>query len=149
MALTWSDLDQHGSYLERPRPAWLLPGATSTSMALTWSDLDHRRDRNLYYLPLMICSSKELSCHAFFNVSHLRSGSPMLNSGNSNSLHLRSAWTELDLRTKPRLFKIYSIWPQAHTYICAYVCVTLEQCSLASVGLAQAHPNYQPKPKTH
>ena len=35
-------------------------------------------------------------------------------------------------------FKIYSIWPQANKYVTN----TLQQCSSASVGLAQARPNY-------
>ena len=46
-------------------------------MALTWSDLNHR-DRNLY------CSStyrQGLSCHAYFNFSRLRFGSPTRPSG--------------------------------------------------------------------
>ena len=34
-------------------------------------------------------------------------------------------------------FKIYGIWPQANKYVTN----TLPQCSPASVGLAQAHPN--------
>ena len=34
--------------------------------------------------------------------------------------------------------KIYGIWPQANKYITN----TLPQCSLASVGLTQARPNY-------
>ena len=41
-----------------------------------------------------------------------------------------------------RSFKIYGIWPQAdiHTHIHTYT--QLPQCSHASVGLAQARPNY-------
>ena len=35
-------------------------------------------------------------------------------------------------------FKIYGIWPQAKKYVTN----TLLQCSPASVGLAQARPNY-------
>ena len=44
-------------------------------MALTWSDLDHRRNRNLYILPVgnlpsMICTGKQgLSCHVYFSFS--------------------------------------------------------------------------------
>ena len=38
-----------------------------------------------------------------------------------------------------RTFKIYSIWLQAHTY--GRITHTSAQCSPASVGLAQAHPN--------
>ena len=40
-----------------------------------------------------------------------------------------------------RPFKIYGIWPQASKDVRMYV-NTLPQCSPASVGLAQARPNY-------
>ena len=41
-------------------------------------------------------------------------------------------------------FKIYSIWPQANKYVTN----TLPQCSSASVGLTQAHPNNTQKRKS-
>ena len=52
--------------------------------------------------------------------------------------------TELDLRNikvQTRLFKIFGIWPQTdrQTYIHTHA---RAQCSYASVGLAQARPNY-------
>ena len=56
--------------------------------------------------------------------------------------------TELDLRNikvQTRLFKIFGIWPQTdrQTYIHTDIHThTRAQCSHASVGLAQARPNY-------
>ena len=81
------------------------------------------------YLPLMICS--EVSCHACFNFSCLRCGSPTL----------QPFPHELDLHT---------IFECAHLKFTVYEAVskqtsiythTLAQCSSASVGLVQAHPS--------
>ena len=50
--------------------------------------------------------------------------------------------TELDLcniKVQTRLFNIFGIWPQTDRHIHTHARV---QCSHASVGLAQARPNY-------
>ena len=71
---------------------------------------------------------------------------PTLHSGSSPAL----PFTLLRLPTKctrtfnfreifKHAFKIYGIWPQANKHVHIH---TLPQCSPASVGLAQAHPNY-------
>ena len=41
-----------------------------------------------------------------------------------------------------RAFKIYGIWPQARSVVKNIHTHTSAQCSPASVGLAQARPNY-------
>jgi len=59
---------------------------------------------------------------------------------NYRRLHssLQASHTELDLHNiKMHSFKIYGIWPQATKHTHAHA-----QSSNASVGLAQAHPNY-------
>ena len=88
-------------------------------MALTWSDLNYRRDR--------ICTAcsvgnlpSGVSCHVYFNFSHLNS---MLHSKQSS---LQASHTELDLRNikvQMRLFRIFGIWPQTdrQTYIHMHV----------------------------
>ena len=82
-------------------------------MALTWSD-HHRRGR--------ICTAcsvgnlpSGVSCHVYFNFSHLNS---TLHSKQSS---LQASHTELNLRNikvQMRSFKIFDIWPQTdrHTY---------------------------------
>ena len=82
----------------------------------------------------MICSStyeQGVSCHACFNFSRLHSGSPTLHTGNSPS-------PTIDLRNKHAHLK-FTVYGRKqaskHTH-------TPAQCSSASVGLAQARPNY-------
>ena len=66
---------------------------------------------------------------------------PMLHSGSSPALPFTYLMRMFNFRELfKRAFKIYGIWPQANKHITN----TLPQCSPASVGLAQAHPNYAP-----
>ena len=83
-------------------------------MVLTWSNLNHRHDRTC-----ATCSVGNLlsgvSCHVYFNFSHLNS------TMHSKQSSLQASHTELDLhniKVQMCSFKIFSIWPQTdrHTY---------------------------------
>ena len=107
--------------------------------------MDHNRcDRNLYCLwvacRFMICSSTQTrkSCYECFNFSCLRSGSPTLHSGNrpSPTECMSSIFVILKLIALIKKLRYMAASKQAskHTH-------AREQCSPASVGLAQARPN--------
>ena len=82
-----------------------------------------------------------VSCHVYFNFSHLNSKKPMLHFSLQAA---QASHIKLDLRNikiSTYSFKIFGIWPQTdrQTYIHTH---THAQCSHASVGLTQARPNY-------
>ena len=78
------------------------------------------------------CDKQEVRCHASLNLSHLRYGCQRC------TLAVTIAMTTFNFRKIfKRTFKIYGIWSVGRSYT-----HTSAQCSPASVGLAQARPNY-------